>query len=591
MTRQMDVAERSSTDFQVRALPGVVEMILDEAGIIVFCDADSTAVFGVPPEDLLGKSVGILLAGDRRAALLDAIRACRESSGKIVIRALGVKTRPNGEQVLRPVELFVWTPGDGRMLRMLARERVNRHEQLFESVPCGMYISTRAGQLLSVNRALAEMLGYTQEELIEADFADILSAGDPSERRRIVEELERDGVLSNREEVLRHRDGSKVYVIENARRVMDSTGEVLYEGSFVHITELKHLIEKIEKYADMFENVPCGMYQTTPSGELIAVNKALVEMFGYSSKEELAAVEAGSLYVDPAQRAQSIAELERNGVLVNKELNLKRTSGQPLVVTEYARVVRDKEGKPLYYEGSLVDITPLREAISNLKAYNSVVAHDLRTPLSVISGYVELLIDHFEANEAIGPEGRTWLQHIYSSAKVMQEGIDALLELARLREERVEVGPLDMGTIVKEVLDLLEPKKMQAGAVVDLPDSWPDGIWGNRAWASIVWRNYIVNAIKYGGAAPRVKIGFDDLGGAIRFWVQDDGEGLSQKDMEKLFGLFKRFGPGRVEGFGVGLYTVKSIIEKQGGSVGVESAPGAGSRFSFTLPKQPPSEG
>ncbi len=584
----MDVSQRSSTDFQVRALTGVVEMVLDEAGVIVSCGADSTAVFGRPPEDLIGKSVSMLLPGDRQAALLDALRACRESSGKILIRALGVKKRAGGEQVLFPVELFVWSPGDGRMLRVLARGRVNRHEQLFESVPCGMYICTRAGRFLSVNRALAEMLGYAQEELIGADFTGILSVGDPSDRRRIIEELERDGVLSNREEVLRHRDGRKVHVIENARRVVDSTGEVLYEGSFVDITELKNLIEKVEKHMDMFENVPCGMYQTSPSGELIAANKALVEMFGYPSKDALVSEEVGSLYVDPAQRKESIAQLERNGVLVNKELNLKRTTGQPLVVTENARVVRDREGKPLYYEGSLVDITPLREAISNLKAYNSVVAHDLRTPLSVIAGYVELLIDHFETTETIGPERRSWLKQIYASAKVMQDGIDALLELARVREDSTEIGPLNMETIVKEVLELLEPKKMQAGAVVDLPDDWPEGIWGNRAWASIVWRNYIVNAIKYGGTAPHVKIGFDDLGGSIRFWVQDDGEGLSQTDVQKLFGLFKRLGPERIEGFGVGLYTVKSIVEKQGGSVGVESEPGAGSRFSFTLPKQPP---
>jgi len=102
-----------------------------------------------------------------------------------------------------------------------------------------------------------------------------------------------------------------------------------------------------------------------------------------------------------------------------------------------------------------------------------------------------------------------------------------------------------------------------------------------------VWVNYITNAMKYGGVPPLIELGADTpIDGRVRFWVRDNGAGISLEDQEKLFTAFTRLDDARAEGYGLGLSIVKRIIEKLGGAVSVESSgiSGEGCTFGFTLP-------
>jgi signal transduction histidine kinase len=99
-----------------------------------------------------------------------------------------------------------------------------------------------------------------------------------------------------------------------------------------------------------------------------------------------------------------------------------------------------------------------------------------------------------------------------------------------------------------------------------------------------VWVNYVSNALKYGGRPPRVELGATPQDGVVRFWVRDNGAGLTAEDQERLFTEFTRLHQVRAEGYGLGLSIVRRIIEKLGGDVGVESEVGKGSTFYFTLP-------
>jgi signal transduction histidine kinase len=123
-----------------------------------------------------------------------------------------------------------------------------------------------------------------------------------------------------------------------------------------------------------------------------------------------------------------------------------------------------------------------------------------------------------------------------------------------------------------------------------LPDRWPAAL-GHAPWIEEVWINYISNAIKYGGRSdegesPCVILGFDECADLpIRFWVRDDGAGLSPEEQTRLFTPFERLHQVRTEGHGLGLSIARRIVEKLGGQVGVESRVGQGSTFWFTLPK------
>jgi signal transduction histidine kinase len=99
-----------------------------------------------------------------------------------------------------------------------------------------------------------------------------------------------------------------------------------------------------------------------------------------------------------------------------------------------------------------------------------------------------------------------------------------------------------------------------------------------------IWFNYLTNALKYGGNPPVIRIGSATEGNGIKFWITDNGAGLSEAQQQELFKSFTRLENPKIQGHGLGLSIVKRIVEKLNGRVGVKSAPGQGSTFSFTLP-------
>ncbi len=119
-----------------------------------------------------------------------------------------------------------------------------------------------------------------------------------------------------------------------------------------------------------------------------------------------------------------------------------------------------------------------------------------------------------------------------------------------------------------------------------IPDNWLECI-SCAPWIEEVWSNYISNAIKYGGTPPRIELGSDQSAESTRYWVRDNGHGLTKEQIELLFTSFTRLHEFQAQGNGLGLSIVKRIIDKLGGEAGVESEVGKGSLFYFILPKTP----
>jgi two-component system sensor histidine kinase/response regulator len=167
-----------------------------------------------------------------------------------------------------------------------------------------------------------------------------------------------------------------------------------------------------------------------------------------------------------------------------------------------------------------------------------------------------------------------------------------------VRRTEVVTEPLDMAGIVAEArLRLVHLiGDTQADIILQDASAWPVAR-GYGPWVEEVWVNYLSNALKYGGQPPRVELGADPLsipltsGGEegrvmVRFWVRDNGQGVTPEDQARLFTPFTRLDQARAKGHGLGLSIVRRIVEKLGGQVGVESdgVPGQGSTFFFTLP-------
>ncbi|GIK42080.1 MAG: hypothetical protein BroJett011_59130 [Chloroflexota bacterium] len=217
-----------------------------------------------------------------------------------------------------------------------------------------------------------------------------------------------------------------------------------------------------------------------------------------------------------------------------------------------------------------------------LDAFSHTVAHDLQGPLANLLGYTSVLQEDWSD---LSPEQLTdILQTITRAGRKMSNIIDELLLLASVRKEEAQSVPLEMGQIIGEVQRRLDYMLKEYGAELILPDSWPVAL-GYAPWVEEIWANYLSNAIKYGGQPLRLEVGATpQADGMVRFWVRDNGAGLTPAEQSHLFTPFAKFNQVRAKGHGLGLSIVQRIVEKLGGQVGVESQVGQGSLFYFSLP-------
>jgi signal transduction histidine kinase/Tfp pilus assembly protein PilF len=235
-------------------------------------------------------------------------------------------------------------------------------------------------------------------------------------------------------------------------------------------------------------------------------------------------------------------------------------------------------------EALLQEIEQRDEIITSLDSFAHQVAHDLKNPLNIVQNYAIMLQgDLMHANMPVQSQ---MLDTVVEEVQRMTSIINTMLQIARLRHEDVQPEPVDMSGIVRAALKRIKPMAAQYNAEISIETPLPMAM-GIAAWLEEVWFNYLSNAMKYGGIPPRIRIGATDEGDQIRFWVNDNGNGISPNDFDKVFTEFKRLGAADVEGHGVGLSIVKTIVEKLNGKVGVQSTalPGEGATFSFSLDK------
>lgn len=230
------------------------------------------------------------------------------------------------------------------------------------------------------------------------------------------------------------------------------------------------------------------------------------------------------------------------------------------------------------------EIQENEKLISDLDSFSHTVAHDLKNNLGIIVSATNMIqsgIDELPKEDVL-----EIIDMINSSATQTIHITRELLTLASVRQEEIKLSPVNLEPAVSRSLKRLKMMILERGAIVFLPEVWPT-VMGYEAWLEEVLINYMSNAIKYGGTPPEIALGFDALpDNRIKFWVKDNGKGLSESDIGLLFNKFTRLDTLRAEGHGLGLSIVKRIIEKLNGEVGVESknTPGEGSTFFFILP-------
>ncbi len=239
---------------------------------------------------------------------------------------------------------------------------------IFDIANVGIFQTTPAGKFLRANAALARMLGYDNPEQLIASTTDMTHQryADPARRTEMLHLLNHHGRVENALVEARRRDGSTMWVSVSAAAVKTSDGKVAsYIGTAVDVTDLVRAQEALARagsdFRRIFDNAAEGMYQSSPDGHQLRANPALVRLNGYASEEEmLTAVNdiATEWYVDPGRRGEFKRRLDRDGRVAEFESEIYRHKTRERIwISENAWIVRDAGGRPLFYEGTVIDIT------------------------------------------------------------------------------------------------------------------------------------------------------------------------------------------------------------------------------------------
>jgi PAS domain S-box-containing protein len=371
------------------------------------------------------------------------------------------------------------------------------------------------------------------------------------------------------------------------------------------VTAIRQQSEKLEaserRFRSLFENVAEGVYQSSEDGKILEANPALVEMLGYESLDELKAIDIGKdLYVDPRDREEVRRLLAQEGGLSGRELRLRRKDGSVITVLENARAVRRAEGEIAHYEGTLTDISQLKQAeetlmqardqalhVSRMKSeFLANVSHEIRTPMNGVIGMADLL-----SETALSSEQREYADAVRRSAHYLLNIINDILDFSKIEAGRLELEAIefDLRESMEDVVELLADKAQEKGLdlFAEIEPRLPAHFVGDPYRIQQVVTNLVGNAIKFtheGNVIVRVR---HEGGVKLIVEVEDTGIGVAPEMRERLFQPFtqadgsttRKFG-----GTGLGLAISRQLVELMGGVIGMRAGAERGSVFFFELP-------
>jgi PAS domain S-box-containing protein len=463
---------------------------------------------------------------------------------------------------------------------------------------------TRTLEVLYVNPAYEALWGRSCESLYAQPMS-FLDALHPEDRERVMHAFQNqsEGAWFDQEFRIIRPDGTLRWVWGRTFPIKDESGQ-LYRVVAVtdDVTERKQAERQLLSQAMLLDQIQNSIIATDLEGRITYVNDVAACLLK-SSRAELIGQSVRVLGEDAERGAtqqeiidETLLDGKWQGTVVNKA-----SDGSETLLETRTWLIRDENRQPVGMVGVSIDVTErlrmeealrqhaleLQERNEELDAFAQTVAHDLKSPLGPLLGYANMLNAHHDLMR--GEDVEKCCAEIARSVHKMENIVNELLLLAELRQVEVEPKPLDMGAIVLGALQRLADRLVELDAQITLPDEWPQ-VLGYATWVEEVWVNYLSNALKYGNYPPQVELGASPApGGMVRFWVRDNGDGISPQDQARLFTPFTRLDQVRARGHGLGLSIVRRIVEKLGGQIGVESEgqPGRGSTFSFTLPAVP----
>ncbi|MFH1320767.1 MAG: PAS domain-containing sensor histidine kinase [Bacteroidota bacterium] len=358
------------------------------------------------------------------------------------------------------------------------------------------------------------------------------------------------------------------------------------------ITERKKADEELkkseEKFRAFFENEPGYCYMISTDGKILDINNSALNTLGYRKYEIVGKPFLTTIYaLSSREKAKELfLKWLKTGQLKNEELNIITKHREERIILLSAVAIRDKEGNLLHSISIQRDITELKKAEEELMIKNRELntfvykaSHDIRGPFSSISGITNLAKMNVK-----DPVSLEYFDIIEKSTKRLDKMLADLLQLSTSMQREVEIKQVNIRKLVNEVVDSLKHSSKAENVDFKLKFGQKKKIGSDWQLLSSILQNLIENAIKYkGDIKPFVAVKVIDVNKGVGIDVSDNGEGIPENMHENVFNMFFR-GSERSSGTGLGLYIVKTNIEKLGGTIKMKSQVGKGTKFSIYLP-------
>jgi signal transduction histidine kinase len=227
----------------------------------------------------------------------------------------------------------------------------------------------------------------------------------------------------------------------------------------------------------------------------------------------------------------------------------------------------------------------LQERNEELETFAYSISHDLRSPLRAMEGFSQALLEDYA--DRLDQTGRQHAERVVNAARTMDRLIDDLLAYSRLTRSDLHLRPLDLHQSVRTALEQLEAEVKSRQARIEIEEPLP-AVVGHAPTLAQVLANLLANGIKFvpPGRTPEVRVRAEARDGRVRLWIEDNGIGVAPEHHERIFRVFERLHrTTEYPGTGIGLAIVRKAMERMGGSSGLESEPGRGSRFWIELPR------
>jgi PAS domain S-box-containing protein len=456
---------------------------------------------------------------------------------------------------------------------------------------------------VDVNQTFCEMLGYSRQEILGKTPMDVFSAD------RATLERDYDALMADKhssanvvEGAYRRKDGTQVPVEARRRAVHTEHGWIIV-ATATDITQRKraeeYLRQSEERFRRTFEIAGSGVAHIGLDRRFLRVNRRLCDILGYPERELIGLTGREISHPDDLDVINRQRPILYAGEIdaVRVEKRYVRKDGSIVWVAFTMTVERDEAGQAMYEIAIFDDITSRKEAEAALRAAHDeltrsnseleqfayVASHDLQEPLRMVASYTQLLGRRY--GDRLEGDAKEFMAYIVDGAARMKQLIEDLLAYSRVGTRGKEFKPVRLEAVVERARTNLRAALGESGGAIT-HDALPE-VEGDELQLTQLLQNLAGNALKFRAEAkPVIHISSIEREHEFEITVRDNGIGIEAQYFERIFMVFQRLhDKGQYPGTGIGLAICKKVADRHGGRLWVESAPGQGSAFKFTLPK------